>query len=311
MNDLSPNKQEILLPDLSPAIAALQDDKALAAMLDTLEKEVLAEHLTVADQKGRERIKSLAYKVARTKTTWDDAGAELVADQKKAIAAVDKRRKTMRERLDDLKEKVRKPLTDWEAKDAARVKAHKDRIADLFSPPTVPADSVALRALRETTIGIEIGEEWEEFVEGATKQKDYFLRFLTQKIEDAEAAEKHAQEQADEQARRDAELEELRRKVAQMQAEKAAGPVTTAPEPDAPATTAPQAPVAPIEPVAEVPTPIALVAATPAVDTPENAAKRRLFVALRGFDLNKQQAAEVTQAIAGGFIPHVKFQVQE
>ncbi len=127
----------------------------------------------------------------------------------------------------------------------------------------------------------------------------------------AEAAEKHAQEQADEQARRDAELEELRRKVAQMQAEKAAGPVTTAPEPDAPATTAPQAPVAPVEPVAEVPAPIALVAATPAVDTQEMVAKRRVFVALRGFDLNKQQAAEVTQAIAGGFIPHVKFQVQE
>ncbi len=308
MNDLSPNKQEILLPDLSPAIAALHDDKALAAMLDALEKEVLAEHLTVADQKGRDRVKSLAYKVARTKTTWDDAGADLVADQKRAIAAVDKRRKTMRDRMDDLKEKVRKPLTDWEAKDAARVKAHKDRIAALFSPPTVPADSAALKALREETIAIEIGEEWEEFVEGATKQKDYFLRFLTQKIEDAEAAEKHAQEQANEQARRDAELEELRRKVAAMQAEKAAAPAVA--EPATPVAAAQDAPAAPVTPVTVAPAPVTPVEAAPPADTPELAAKRRLFVALRGFDLSKEQAAALTNGIASGQIPHVKFTVQ-
>jgi fused signal recognition particle receptor len=96
-----------------------------------------------------------------------------------------------------------------------------------------------------------------------------------------------------------------------MQAEKAAAPVIAASEPEAPATAAPQAPVAPIAPVAEAPAPITPLPPASPADTPENAAKRRVFVALRGFDLNKQQAAEVTQAIAGGFIPHVKFQVQE
>jgi colicin import membrane protein len=277
-------------------------------MLDALEKEVLAEHLTVADQKGRDRVKSLAYKVARTKTTWDDAGADLVADQKKAIAAVDKRRKTMRDRMDDLKEKVRKPLTDWEAKDADRVKAHKDRIAALFSPPTVPADSADLRALRETTIALEVGPEWEEFVEAATKQKDYFLRFLTQKIEDAEAAEQHAREQAAEQARKDAELAELRRKVAAMQAEKAAAPAV--PEPATPVAAAQDAPAAPVTPVAAAPAPVTPIEATPPADTPELAAKRRLFVALRGFDLSKEQAAALTNGIASGQLPHVQFTVQ-
>lgn len=52
------------------------------------------------------------------------------------------------------------------------------------------------------------------------------------------------------------------------------------------------------------------IEAAPPADTPEIAAKRRLFVALRGFDLSKDQAAALTNGIASGQLPHVQFTVQ-
>lgn len=69
----------------------------------------------VSTDKGRKEIASLAYKVARSKTTIDDAGKTLVAEWKAKSAQVDASRKKARDYLDALKDEVRKPLDEWEA----------------------------------------------------------------------------------------------------------------------------------------------------------------------------------------------------
>ena len=79
----------------------------------------------------------MAYKVARSKTTLDDIGKELVAGWKDQAKEVDANRKLARETLDALKIKVRKPLTDWEEKEAKRIEGIElkmEKIRELSLP---------------------------------------------------------------------------------------------------------------------------------------------------------------------------------
>ena len=102
------------------------------AILEKLEAEVRAsaKDLDISTPKGRKEVASLAYKVARSKTALDDMGKELGADFKAKAAAIDADRRTVRDRLDKLRDEVRKPLDDFEAAEAARIKAHEDGIAE-------------------------------------------------------------------------------------------------------------------------------------------------------------------------------------
>ena len=64
--------------------------------------------------KSRKTIASLADNGFRSKTTLDGLGKNLVAGLKKKTGAIAKERKKMRDYLDQLKAKTRKPLTDFE-----------------------------------------------------------------------------------------------------------------------------------------------------------------------------------------------------
>lgn len=84
---------------------------------------------------GRKEIASTAYAVARTKTTIDDAGKILAAEWKKRSGEVDACRKMARDYLDDLRDKTRLPLTEWEqaeeAKRQAEIDAEAARVAEI------------------------------------------------------------------------------------------------------------------------------------------------------------------------------------
>jgi len=96
----------------------------LQELLAAIRAEAMAVVPDVTTTKGRDLIKSTAYKVSRSKTTIDDAGKELVSDLKKQSGIIDAARKTARDTLDALRDEVRKPLDDWEA-EQARIAAEK------------------------------------------------------------------------------------------------------------------------------------------------------------------------------------------
>lgn len=73
--------------------------------------------------KGRKDIASLAYKVSQSKVMLDDLGKGLVTDWKAKAALVDAARKTVRDRLDELRDKARAPLTEWEEEEKTRIAA--------------------------------------------------------------------------------------------------------------------------------------------------------------------------------------------
>lgn len=106
------------------AMAVFTNNDQLDPLIEAIEKEARSLVPDVTTKKGRDAIASMAHKVARSKTYIDNAGKDLVAELKALPKQIDESRRVVRERLDALKDEVRRPLTEWEA-DQERIKAEE------------------------------------------------------------------------------------------------------------------------------------------------------------------------------------------
>jgi hypothetical protein len=170
---------------------------AVEALLNAIETNVRAEVFTLDTDEGRERIKSVAYKIARSKTTLDEIGKEHVAEIKKQAGAIDAERRTIRDRLDALKDSVRKPLTDWEEAEEKRIgEAEGALVAVVEAGRQAAGKSPSLiRELIEIVSGY-AARDWQEFKERADVAVTEALATLNQALADAEQAERDAAELA-------------------------------------------------------------------------------------------------------------------
>ncbi len=143
--------------------------------------------LDVNTAKSRKAIASVAAKVARSKTFLDGLGKGLVADLKKQTNVIDVQRRQMRNRLDALKEEVRKPLTEWEQAEKDRVMAIQERIDALMEPIIGSVAEIEARIAEiEAT---EIDDSFAEFAEKAALVKDAALKRGQDTLESAKAVE--------------------------------------------------------------------------------------------------------------------------
>ena len=167
------------------AMEVFTADKGLDPYLEKIQKEVSTLVPDLSTQKGRKEIASMAQKVAKSKTYLDGVGKDLVAEMKKKPKLIDAERKRMREFLDKLKEEVRQPLTDWEAKEEARKNAIHVRINGISALANVegkPADFIReqISILEDEC---EIDDWFAEFQEYAQQTKDKALVSLYQQLE--------------------------------------------------------------------------------------------------------------------------------
>ncbi len=158
---------ELILVDTSNAVAVFEG--GLDDVLSQIEKEVRSHAPDISTDKGRKAIASLAYKVAQSKTALDDMGKNLVAEWKAKSAAVDAERRRLRDRLDALKEEVRKPLTEWENAEKRRLADHESYICMIVSRgeevsrdwQTMPLDDMKL--FLSNVVSMMDGRDWQEF----------------------------------------------------------------------------------------------------------------------------------------------------
>ncbi|EMH2077450.1 hypothetical protein N0P37_004840, partial [Citrobacter freundii] len=125
---------DLVVIEKQNAMAVFTTKEQLDPIIEAIEKEARSLVPDVSTKKGRDAIASMAHKVARSKTYIDNAGKDLVAELKALPKQIDESRRIVRERLDALKDEVRRPLTEWEAEqerikaeEAARIKAEEDR----------------------------------------------------------------------------------------------------------------------------------------------------------------------------------------
>ncbi|HBB9913021.1 TPA: hypothetical protein ACHS94_005200 [Citrobacter freundii] len=177
---------DLVVIEKSSAMAVFTNNEQLDPIIEKIEKEARSLVPDVSTKKGRDAIASMAHKVARSKTYIDNAGKDLVAELKALPKQIDESRRIARERLDALKDEVRRPLTEWEAEqerikaeEAARIKAEEAR------------------------------KQFESDHEIALLMNDAFDRELAEKKAEAErqriAHEEELKRQAAEQAKREAE----------------------------------------------------------------------------------------------------------
>ena len=192
-------------------------DKLYSAIL-----EKVAEHKPdVSSKKGRDEIKSLAFKIAKTKVALDRQGLTLTGEWRENTKKVNATRTKIEERLEALQTSIRKPLTDWEDAEQARVNKHQAALDLLLALITTPLGlpSADLKTMLMATEGIIVDASWEEFEDRAALAKQDAVASLTRLIDVAVKQEADAAELA---ALRAAQAERDRQEADRLASEEAA-----------------------------------------------------------------------------------------
>lgn len=122
-----------LVPLVKGEALDLFKNEDAAAMLIEKVKDVAGEMLeSLGDvdfdvKAQRDKVISVAFDVTRTKTYIETFGKDIAAELKALPKLVDANRKKIRDELDDLAEKIRKPVTEWEK--AKKEKEESDALA--------------------------------------------------------------------------------------------------------------------------------------------------------------------------------------
>ena len=188
---------DLVVIEKQNAMAVFTTKEQLDPIIEAIEKEARSLVPDVSTRKGRDAIASMAHKVARSKTYIDNAGKDLVAELKALPKQIDESRRIVRERLDALKDEVRRPLTEWEA-EQERIKA-EEAMNSLHAEALVMNEEFD----RQRAAQIEADHEM------ALLMNDKFDRDREEQRRLAEQAQREHEDrikqEAAEQARRDAE----------------------------------------------------------------------------------------------------------
>ena len=162
-------------------------------------------------RKNREEVASFAYKVARSKTAVDKAGAALSAEYKEIPKKIDANRRVYKDAFESLQAEVRQPLTEWEKAEADRIALRESQIESLkfYLELSVRDHSHAyLSTQLEHLNACSVDSSLEEYETEAHRIKAAAIKHLTEQVS---IQAKYEAEQA--------ELERLR-KAAADQAQK-------------------------------------------------------------------------------------------
>ena len=188
---------DLVVIEKQNAMAVFTTKEQLDPIIEAIEKEARSLVPDVSTRKGRDAIASMAHKVARSKTYIDNAGKDLVAELKALPKQIDESRHIVRERLEALKDEVRRPLTEWEA-EQERIKAEE-------AMNSLHAEALEMNIKFDQ----ELAAKFEADHEMALLMNKDFDRDREEQRRQAEQAQREHEErikrEAAEQARRDAE----------------------------------------------------------------------------------------------------------
>ncbi|MCP6285012.1 hypothetical protein NL472_21970 [Klebsiella pneumoniae] len=195
---------DLVVIEKKNAMAVFTNNDQLDPLIEAIEKEARSLVPDVTTKKGRDAIASMAHKVARSKTYIDNAGKDLVAELKALPKQIDESRRVVRERLDALKDEVRRPLTEWEA-EQERIKAEEAMNA-------LHAEALAMNEEFDRQMAARIESDHEM----ALLMNDAFDREQADKAAEADrqriAHEEEIKRQAEEKAKREA-AEQAQREI--------------------------------------------------------------------------------------------------
>ncbi len=230
---MSAEQKLIKIEEISEANApAIYVAGGLQQFITLVKAEVEGEVPDLKTRKGRERIASLAAKVSKSKTAVEKPGRDYLRRLKEMPKVVEAELREFVTAMDALRDETRRPLTEWEDAEAARVAAHEQAIARLRAHGADLAQLTSEDLLDRigTVDGIALGEAWEEFAAEAGQVKDQVLVVLRESLasrqkyeaEQAELARLRAEQEAREKADREAAIAREAEDRARAEAERKA-----------------------------------------------------------------------------------------
>ncbi len=212
---------DLVVIEKKNAMAVFTNNDQLDPLIEAIEKEARSLVPDVTTKKGRDAIASMAHKVARSKTYIDNAGKDLVAELKALPKQIDESRRVVRERLDALKDEVRRPLTEWEA-EQERIKAEEAMNA-LHAEALVMNENIDLqRAVKfeaDHEMALLMNDAFDR--EQADKAAEAERQSIAREEEIKRLAEEKAKREAAEQAQREIDAAAAREREAILAKERA------------------------------------------------------------------------------------------
>ncbi|MEG5263270.1 hypothetical protein TRP66_03075 [Pseudomonas sp. JDS28PS106] len=230
---MSAAQQVITIDDISADNApAIYVTGGLGRFLEAVTAEVTAEVPDLTTRKGRERIASLAAKVSKSKTAVEKPGRDYLKRLKEMPKVVEAELREFVTKMDELRDATRKPLTDWEKAEDARVDAHNDgiqRIKAVAEFSETPTAALVSQVITDLEL-VALDDSWEEFLPEAAQAKDQALAKLRTLLaqrqqfeaEQAELGRLRAEAEARAQADREAAIAREAAERAQREAEQKA-----------------------------------------------------------------------------------------
>ncbi|EPJ1885686.1 hypothetical protein [Enterobacter asburiae] len=193
-----------IAPDLAPSIYV---ENGLDKFLEQIRKGV-NEVPDLSTAKGRARIASLAAQVSRSKTAVEKPGRDYLKRLKEQPKVVEAELRRFVTECDQLRDEVRRPLTEWEDAEKARTEALQHRLVDLRALADVIdtagnyLSSADIQARIQEAKSVVLDESWQERTTEAGVAKDSTIQQLEASLAVAQKREHEA-----------AELERLRKEA--------------------------------------------------------------------------------------------------
>ncbi|QDH17445.1 hypothetical protein [Swingsia samuiensis] len=219
----------VITKDLQPSF--FEKNGEAERVVNEIKTFVLSIQTDATTDKGRKEIKSLAHKISRSKTFLDDLGKKQKEDILKRSKIIDSGRKYVRDSLDVLRDDIRRPVDEYEAREANRVEQHRDAIKEIERLPAFDNEPEEQQVKnRITRLGELAQRDFEEFSTRASEICDSVRDILFKNLKEAEQRrvirdeERREQEEKEriEQERLKIEQAERERRIAQEAEERAA-----------------------------------------------------------------------------------------
>lgn len=212
-----------IAPDLAPSIYV---ENGLDKFLEQI-RESINEVPDLSTAKGRARIASLAAQVSRSKTAVEKPGRDYLKRLKEQPKVVEAELRRFVTECDQLRDEVRRPLTEWEDAEKARTEALQQRLVDLRALADVidsagnylPSTDIQARIHKAKSVVLD--ESWQERAAEAGVAKDSTIQQLESSLVVAQKRESEAadlerlRKEAEEKARLERE-EAIRREAAEQ-----------------------------------------------------------------------------------------------
>lgn len=127
------NSQNLIPLETITAVSIFATENGVDNIIAQVKEKAVIGEFDISKEDDRDRIRSMAFKVTRTKTALEDMGKDFVAEEKAKIKIIDTRRIALWSAMEEIQTDVRRPLTEFEDKEKARLAGHNEGMESVRS----------------------------------------------------------------------------------------------------------------------------------------------------------------------------------